>query len=869
MNIRQKVMRYATIPPAILAVVCIAIVIIFFYMNQRTIQRENSVKASSVRMNYNEFKTRTSSYALIISSYESVQRGVGSGKRHMITAVTTPLFENMDVDIITVHEKDGYVIAMGQDPDNFAQDESDMPYVKNALQGRPTYGIVKINDKMALISTEPVMHGGVPSGAVTVGYYLDNDFARNLFSLVGAHVIITQNNKPIASSIPDPYQEIGDKKKKSLPDEISDRRYKIRANSIRYDLSHVKIQQDEDNVIKLVLATDNNEIRRILVILFVGCLVITLLIFLALVERAFKFTNELTSPIENIARNADMVAHGELDVELLNVESSDEIGKLTESFNVMVSNLRNVVDKDKRQREYLEQQVERLTEVIDAAAHGDFEARFEGERDDAFSKIGRALNQMISDLDSMIRNDQAQREYLEMKVAELLDIINSAAQGDFSKYYQGEADDQIGRLGISLSEMIVDLQSMIEMNKSRRSYLEGQVSSLLEVIEAASEGDFSKKFEVKRNDEIGRVGKALNEMTGQLKDRLEQIESMKLQDRDQKEKLEIQVKEILLGVAQVADGDLTVQMPIRAQDEGIINELKKNLNFMFKRLRDLVAKVRESSEAVEKTSAAMQKITQQLENGATNQASLLENAAKFVKHMTVSFETVSKHSNDMLKIAEQTNEDAAEGGETTKKAVVGMNQIGEAVEEIEVMIKDLETSAEEIEGIVKVIDEISDQTNLLALNASIEAARAGEYGRGFSVVAKEISSLASKSTESTREIANIVRSIQERIKKANQSMSRGHTKVEEGSRMVNLAGTALEQILESITGVTGLIKQTSESIDQRSGETVRIESAIKEILKISEETSHLAERTKKAVDSLNAMSGELDTFVRQIKLGME
>ncbi|MFA6449459.1 MAG: methyl-accepting chemotaxis protein [bacterium] len=872
MNLRDKVLRQAARQPAIFAAVTILIVLFFSILNQQTINRENRIKAASAEANYNELKMTAKAYAGMIASYESVQRGVAEDKRYLVTAVISPLFKNTKVGFITVHEIDGYVLARAHRPDDFSQDESGMQFVKRALKGLSTNAITLVDGRPALISTVPIAFNSSNTGAVTVGYFLDDEFARRLSDLSGAEIMIARNDKVLANSLAEQEKTPGKKAvgrrliaKKYLPEKIDTKQGKIRVRGIRYDLTHQPLQGSGGY--SLIIASNNNTMRMILALLFIGCVVVTILMFLNAKRTSRLFADDLAAPIMRVAEHADKVAHGKLDVEPLKIETDDEVGRLSQSFNVMVANLREMVEKDKTQREYLEAQVAKLTEKIDAAANGDFTVRFDDAQEDAFGRIGGSLNTMIADLDSMIARDKEQRKYLEEKVAELLEIIQAAAAGDFTKYYQGSADDDIGRLGVALSKMIVDLQSMLEMNKSRRSYLEGQVGNILRVIEAASRGDFSMQFEIKRNDEIGRVGVALNQMTADLKIKIEQIEAMKQKDREQKENLELQIREILLKVAQAANGDLTAQLPLEKDEQGIIADLKKNLNFMFNRLRALVAKVRESSQAVDKTSRSIREITDRLQAGAARQSESVKGTAKFIDGMASSIETVVEHAKDMMRLSGQTNEDASSGGETTRQAVSGMKQVGEAMEDIKLVMVDLENSAEEIDGIVKAIDEISDQTNLLALNAAIEAARAGEYGRGFSVVAKEISSLAGKSVISTREITNIVRRIQERVKKAMESTERGHYRATEGTELADKAGTALDQIMTSIGGVTVLIKETSEAIEKRRGEISHIHVSMKDIRKISEETSTLAVHAAEAVQTLSALSNELEAFVGQINIG--
>ncbi|HPI77389.1 MAG TPA: hypothetical protein PLK80_11715, partial [bacterium] len=132
MNISARVFRSSIIPPVAIAAASLFIVIVFFWMNQSTIQRENRIKASSAKSNYEDLKRGSMAFATMISSYNDVRLGVDDSRRHLVLGVITPLFKNMNVDIITVHERDGFVIAKGHAPDVFAEQEGGVDYVAAA-----------------------------------------------------------------------------------------------------------------------------------------------------------------------------------------------------------------------------------------------------------------------------------------------------------------------------------------------------------------------------------------------------------------------------------------------------------------------------------------------------------------------------------------------------------------------------------------------------------------------------------------------------------------------------------------------------------------------------------------------------------------
>jgi len=910
MNLRDRVFRNTIVYPVIFAVLTAVVIIVFQVMNLKTIERENRNKAESVEMIYRDAGASVRSYAAMLASYVDIQRGAATDKRHFVSGVTTPIFDNIDVSFLTVHDADGYVLARGHNSDIFGEEQAGLPHVKTALNGNRADMIAEAEGGLALLSASPIYFNDELAGCVTVGQFLDDDFASRLSGLVGAEIIIAHEGHTIASSFNTAESKPGatamqtadiDTKETvdaggsaddqqdgtttgspadanpehparaetvSLPPEMNPGMRKINVGGRRYDLSYVPIQQGETGETGIFIATDNTTVRRALLALMLVCTAFVGIALFGMFRRLGSFTDDLTMPIMHTARLADRVAGGELDVEPLDVTTDDETGRLMKSFNVMVENLREMNRKEKEQRDYLEGQVRRLVTVIDTASQGDFSARFNVDNDDEFGRIGRALNKMIEDLDSLIATDTARREYLETKISELLEIISAASQGDFTRYYQGREDDEIGRLGIALSEMIVDLHSMIEHNNSRRTRLEQQVSDLLCVIEAAGEGDFTKRFEVKRDDQIGRVGRAMNKMIEDLNVMITEIEDMKAREAEQKEQLEGQVREILRVVEAASGGDLTVKLSIEG-DEGIITDLKDHLNRMFERLQLIVAKVRESADAVQRTGREIASITEKLRDGAAHQAGAVEKTASFGDRAAEAMDSMADSSESVLKLSRETNEGAARSGETISSAVSGMDQVGEAMEDIEAVMGDLQTSAVEIDEIVKVIDEISDQTNLLALNASIEAARAGEYGRGFSVVAREISSLAQKSVESTREITQIVRRIQKRVEKATSSTDQGRRRVSEGVELADQAGKALDSIVGSVDHVTTLIQDTTASIEKRREDSVQIRTLLKEILDITDESTRLAERTGNAVESLNRLAGELEQFVGQIKIESE
>jgi Methyl-accepting chemotaxis protein (MCP) signalling domain len=141
--------------------------------------------------------------------------------------------------------------------------------------------------------------------------------------------------------------------------------------------------------------------------------------------------------------------------------------------------------------------------------------------------------------------------------------------------------------------------------------------------------------------------------------------------------------------------------------------------------------------------------------------------------MVTSINRVADTAKVLLDIANRSREEVVNGISTMEKATDGLNRTNQAIQSSAEIINVLGHRADDIGKIIEVIDDLAEQTNLLALNAAIEAARAGEHGLGFAVVADEVRKLAEKSTQSTKEIADLIQSIQREARQA-VDFQRGH-----------------------------------------------------------------------------------------------
>jgi ABC-type transporter Mla subunit MlaD len=171
-----------------------------------------------------------------------------------------------------------------------------------------------------------------------------------------------------------------------------------------------------------------------------------------------------------------------------------------------------------------------------------------------------------------------------------------------------------------------------------------------------------------------------------------------------------------------------------------------------------------------------------------------------------------------------------------------MNGISQTAKNSSEVVATLSERSKEIGKIIMVIDDIADQTNLLALNAAIEAARAGEQGRGFAVVADEVRKLAERTTKATKEIDGMIKTIQNEIKKALNSMEDEINVVGEGVTLAHDAGSALTEIISEVDKVANMVAQIATSTEEHSTVADHISNDIDGVAYITEETNKSAQQ---------------------------
>ena len=312
------------------------------------------------------------------------------------------------------------------------------------------------------------------------------------------------------------------------------------------------------------------------------------------------------------------------------------------------------------------------------------------------------------------------------------------------------------------------------------------------------------------------------------------------------------------------EGDLTQRLKVQGKDE--FAEAAHWLNQFMEKLNTTMS-------SVSQTSQTLASATYELNSTADQMATSAEEVACQASSVATASEEMAATSNDIACNCHAAADSAQHAANTTQKGfdvvkytVDGIRQRGENTRQTAITISTLGERSEQIGQIVGTIEDIADQTNLLALNAAIEAARAGEMGRGFAVVADEVRALAERTTRATKEIGDMIRTIQQETRIAITSMESGVEATEKGAAEAGELEQALMEILDQVNAVTMQVSQIATAAEEQTATTSEITSNIHKISDVIEGTAKGAMDTSSAAASLSQSGEELHRLMSQFKL---
>lgn len=491
-----------------------------------------------------------------------------------------------------------------------------------------------------------------------------------------------------------------------------------------------------------------------------------------------------------------------------------------------------------------QQRADRIARLADAMPAGGEAAVATINADFAFlGNVASALDGADSDLDIRALNEE-NREAL---LAPVLESLASLAS-------------QIGVLSNTIGP--------VSELSATQAELDTAASRLMN---SAFEGGAASPLPAFLNDKyvpIGMliVGALILLYLMQLHSKSAVFEATAREQGEQNERNQQAILRLLDEMGSLADGDLTVEATVT---EDITGTIADSFNFAIEELRKLVATVNNTALMVDTATKQTESTAAHLSKAAGHQAKEINAATESIVSMAASIEEVSGNAERSSDVARHSVEVAHKGGEAVRRTIDGMNAIRETIQETSKRIKRLGESSQEIGNIVELINDIAEQTNILALNASIQASMAGEAGRGFAVVADEVQRLAERSTNATKQIEVLVRTIQSDTNEAVVSMERSTTDVVGGALLAENAGAALDEIEQVSNQIASLVQNISSSARQQAGSAADVTRRTTRLREIGEQTGQATSATAASISKLSELATQLRKTVEGFALPPE
>jgi methyl-accepting chemotaxis protein len=333
---------------------------------------------------------------------------------------------------------------------------------------------------------------------------------------------------------------------------------------------------------------------------------------------------------------------------------------------------------------------------------------------------------------------------------------------------------------------------------------------------------------VSRLDALRNVGRLVSSA-------MEKVEQQARIDQAKKD-LEVKVNQLMNVARAAAEGDLTVEVSVRGDDD--MGRLGVALATMISDLKNVIGQIMESASQFAEGSRVVAESASYLSESAQNQAATVEEMSASIQQLSHAIVEINHNADAATSLAEKTSHLAKQGGDSVEQAIEAM-----------VLIK---KSSEQVSDIIQVISEIASQTNLLALNAAIEAARAGEHGLGFAVVADEVRKLAERSSAAAKEITSLIKESTRRVA--------------DGAQLSEKAGESLARIVQGVHETAASITKIAQATREQSEASGEVNKAIQNVTSITETNASSSEELSASAEELGAQSSALKNVISGFKV---
>ncbi len=293
----------------------------------------------------------------------------------------------------------------------------------------------------------------------------------------------------------------------------------------------------------------------------------------------------------------------------------------------------------------------------------------------------------------------------------------------------------------------------------------------------------------------------------------------------------------LLDIAE-GEGDLTRRLDVHSRDE--VGDVARGFNGFVDKIHQLVQEVQSAVASLSQSTESMTDVVSQTQGDSRQQREDTSRTANAIQEMVSAVQEVASSAAQAADAARQADTDAHDGDRVVAETIESIRHLADDVNRSAEVILRLGKDADAIGSVVSVISDIAEQTNLLALNAAIEAARAGDQGRGFSVVADEVRTLASRTQKSTEEIQSMIERLQSGAREAVNVMSSSREQSVATTERAADATRSLQQITASVATISEMNTQIAGAAEQQTAVANEIEASVQQVAAIADKADHNA-----------------------------
>uniref|UniRef100_A0A831UEK0 HAMP domain-containing protein n=1 Tax=Geobacter metallireducens TaxID=28232 RepID=A0A831UEK0_GEOME len=429
----------------------------------------------------------------------------------------------------------------------------------------------------------------------------------------------------------------------------------------------------------------------------------------------------------------------------------------------------------------------------------------------------------------------------------------------------------VGAAALALSFGIVATRNIIR-----------RVDRMVQAVKSGAEGDLTSRVPVTSGDELGRLGDDFNTMLEKLGELVKKVNRSLVEVGQISANIFEASRRVLAaaevqadGVSQTSSAVTEINASIKEVSTGVdslslsASETSSSILEMAASIEEVALNAEALAQSVEEVSSSVVEMVasiKQISSSVTTLMDVTSSTASSVAQMDSSIKQVEKNAMESAAISEGVLRDAEMGKASVEATIAGIGEIKRSSRITSEVIETLSGRVSDIGAILLVIDEVAEQTNLLALNAAIIAAQAGEHGKGFAVVADEIKELAERTSSSTREIAQLIKGVQDETARAVEAIEVAEKSIADGEILSQRSGEALAKIVTGVQETTAQVESIARATMEQAKGSQMIREAMEQVSDMIGQIAGATREQSKGSDMIMGAAERMKGLTSQVRV---